>query len=240
MNIWILMKKNSKWILLIVILIICVAACGGYCKYIFSESQGFNLSAADKKISNSGMDIDVYEDVLYSELNNPRHNEEEIYFGYGFIDEDSFPELFIVRGNSHTDTVTIYSYNETTSEPLYVGDFGGWGYCDYIPYENSIISCYGNQGFFYIVESGIDENYCPYVKDVILRNGGNKIESYYGFTLDGFNGSMDIGEYDINMFNKPDEKYLIDENKADSIEADMRKGSVRISAEEICINKLCK
>ena len=186
----------------------------------------------------SSFSVSVYDEVLISELKNPRHGEKEIYYGYGFVNDDSIPELFIIRGDSHSDTVTIYSYDEIAGEPIYVGDFGGWGYCDFIPRDNSIISCYGNHGFFYIVESGMDDYYSPYVKDVLLRNAGNKIESFYGFSLGDFTGSMDVEDYDINRFDKPNERFLISEEEADSIEAKMRAGSIRISMEEICINKI--
>lgn len=186
----------------------------------------------------SSFSVSVYDEVIISELKNARHGEKELYYGYGFVNNDSIQELFIIRGDSHADTVTIYSYDEIAGEPIYVGDFGGWGYCDYIPQGNSIISCYGNHGFFYIVDSGMDDDYHPYVKDVILRNAGNKIESFYGFSLGDFSGSMDRGDYDINRFDKPDERFLIDENEADLIEEKMRTGAIRISTEEICINKI--
>lgn len=182
----------------------------------------------------------VYDEVLENELNNPRYGETSLNYGYGNVNDDSVQELFIIRGNSHIDTVTIYTYDTQTDKAVYVGDFGGWGYCDYIPNENSIISAYGNQGYFYIVETGMDENYSPYVKDVILRNNDNKTESFYGFTLDDFNGSMGPDDYDINMFSAPGEQYLISEDEADLIEAKMRDGSVRISTNEICVNVLRK
>lgn len=227
--------KNMLLGLSIMLLSIVIVGCNKV-DVTIDRSDSENILIGDDM--SSSFSVSVYDEVIVSELENPRYGEKEIYYGYGFVNNDSIQELFIIRGNSHTDTVTIYSYDEISGEPIYVGDFGGWGYCDYIPRGNSIISCYGNQGFFYIVESGMDNDYRPYVKDVILRNSGNRIESFYGFSLGDFTGSMDIGDYDINRFDKPDERFLIDEEEADSIEAKMKTGAIRISTEEICTNKI--
>lgn len=78
------------------------------------------------------------------------------------------------------------------------------------------------------------------MKDVVLRNGGNKTESYYGFELDGFTGAMPVNEYDINQFEMPGAEFLIDENRADEIESRMRDDSVRISTDTICVDSMRK
>ena len=200
----------------------------------------FTGCSSSKDSINEAEIRNIYNSVIINELENPRWGETEISYGYGYVNDDDIPELFLIRGTAHTDTVTIYSYDIQKQVAYYVGDFGGWGYCDYIPTQNSIISCYGNQGFFYIVESGIDTKGKPFIKDVILRNGGNKIESYYGFDLDGFTGAMPVNEYDINQFEMPGAEFLIDEKRADEIESRMREGSARISMDTICVESMKK
>lgn len=204
-----------------------------------SVSDSENNQNTEYYISYDEIDINVrniYDKVITNELANPRYGEQSINYGFGYVNEDDIPELFLIRGSSHVDTVTIYTFDEITSEGVYVGDFGGWGYCDYVPHENKIISCYGNQGYFYITVSKINDNNAPELVDVILRNGGNRIESFYGFDLDGFTGAIDWVDYDINQFKAPDERYLISEEEADQIESVMRNGYVHIDDKNICDN----
>lgn len=170
----------------------------------------------------------AFETAMLEELENPRYGETELNYGYGFIDEDDIPELFIIRGTSHIDTVTVYRYDEKSGKAAYVGDFGGWGACEYVPHENKIISSYGNMGYFYSTVTKIGKNGKPELVDAILRNGGNRIESFYGFSMGNFTGAIDWEDYDINQFESPSEEYLISEEEADEIENEMCDGKIRV------------
>lgn len=258
--------KRIKYILVMTFIFVIFTAChsAGNIDEVVNENNGVNEGNLEPEIQemsdifqnseNDNLDIsyyisydeveidirDVYDQVIVNELANPRYGEQEIHYGFGYVNEDDIPELFLIRGSSHIDTVTIYTYDEITGEGIYVGDFGGWGYCDYVPYENKIISCYGNQGYFYITVSKIGANNEPELVDVILRNGGNRIESFYGFDLDGFTGAIDWEEYDINQFKSPDEQYLISEGEADQIENEIRAGAVRVDMKSVCDNSATK
>lgn len=176
----------------------------------------------------------AYEDAMKEELDHPRYGETKLHYGYGYIDEDDIPELFIIRGTSHIDTVAVYRYDEGKGKVDYVGDFGGYGFCFYVPRENKIIANYGNMGYFYTTVTKISAEGKAELVDAILRNGGNKIESFYGFSMGNFTGAMDWETYDINQFNAPSEEYFISEEEADAIQEKLCANEVKVDMDQVC------
>lgn len=181
-----------------------------------------------------------YNYILKEELDNPRYGETSINYGYGNVDSDEMPELFIIRGTSHVDTVTIYTYDTVNKKAVCLGDFGGLGVIDYVPYQNKIIASYGNQGYYYTTVSSITRDKTIELTDCILRNNGNKTESFYGFDMDGFNGSIQWEEYDINQFTEPDATYMISEDEADAIMEGIFKDAVRVDISNVCTSVYSK
>lgn len=214
-----------------------------------TETEGTNENESEENQSEMISEEDVlpvvevtdelalaFEEAMQAELQNPRYGEKKLSYGYGYVDEDDIPELFIIRGTSHIDTVTMYRYDPQQEKAVFVGDFGGFGACSYAPNQNRIISSYGNMGYFYTTVTKINEQGKPELVDAILRNGGNKIESYYGFSMGDFTGAIAWEEYDINQFAAPDESCLISEEEADQIEDAFLDGSVRVDNRTICTN----
>lgn len=181
-----------------------------------------------------------YNFILKEELDNPRYAGTSIInYGYGYVDNDNVPELFIIRGSSHIDTVTIYTYDIENKKVIYLGDFGS-GVIDYVPYQNKIIASYGNQGYYYTTVSSITRDKTIELTDCILRNNGNKTESFYGFDMDGFNGSIQWEGYDINQFTEPDATYIISEDEADAIMEGIFKDAVRVDISNVCTSVYSK
>lgn len=194
-------------------------------------SEGIEPDSLDSEI------LDAYFRAMDKELEHPRFDEVVLHYGLGHVDSDEIPELFINRYSSHIDTITVYKYDPVQKEAVFIGDFGGWGYCHYVPYKNRIISCYGNSGYFFIASARIAEDNAVKLNDVILRDGGFEgLNSYYGFTIPGFNGSVDWEKYD---FEKPGRDELVDyhisEEEADLIEGEMREGDIRVDWQTVCV-----
>lgn len=187
-------------------------------------------------VSTKTFDTSCYDGVLAEEFLKARDG--QLFYQYGFVNNDDIPELFVVRGSVATDTVSIYTYDKNAKQSIYVGDFGSSGYCYYTSRNNQIISVYGNMGIFYVVNSGIDENGSSYLEDIILRNNSFKTESFYGFpTDDGFTGAMQPDDGSSDNIKRPDDSYKIDESKADEIESKLLGGNnaIRVSLESMNI-----
>lgn len=181
-------------------------------------------------------DTSCYDDVLSEESTKARGG--QLYYQFGYVDADNIPELFVVRGTIATDTVSIYTYNTKENKPVYVGDFGSSGYCNYVPRKNQIISVYGNMGAFYVINTGIDEKGVAYFKDAILRNMGmEKTESFYGFPVGNFTGAMPVDDGDSDNIEWPNEEYKIDEEEADKIEIKLLgdEDSIRVSPDNMIL-----
>ena len=176
---------------------------------------------------------ELYQVAIRYELDNPPYEdyETDINYGVGDIDGDDIPELFMIRGDSHIDTVTIYSYDSENNEAVYIGDFGGFGSCNCVLGENKIISSYGNGGYYFTCVTEIGPGKQPVLVDVILNNGSQEeIKSYYGFSLEDFSGAMPRGDYDINRFENIDEEYLISQEEAAAINERIYENSICIDA----------
>lgn len=178
--------------------------------------------------------VAAYEQILNNELSNPRYDEKVLHYGFGYIDSDDIEELFIIRGTAHIDTVTVYSYDSVNEKAVYIGDFGGFGYCQYVPQENRIISNYGNQGYYYTTVTKINGDCRPELVECYLRNGGNKVESYYGFDMNDFTGAIDWSDYDINQWEHPNEEYFISEMLADKIDKRVKNGAINVDVDSFC------
>lgn len=209
------MIKKISLLLIFALVTIAIVGCGQ------------NSNNDDKLISKK------YLEAVKHELSLSPYGAKSINYGFEYVDDDIIPELFVVTGSSHIDTVAVYTFDLDKREAVKVGNYGSQGRCSIIPNKNTIISSYGNQGIFYTVVSGFDKDKNSYLRDVILRCGFEEPESYYGFELAGFNGSMDNG-YDFNQFDWPGEEYLIDENQADDIVRNMLDGAEEISTNTIC------
>ena len=107
----------------------------------------------------------------------------EVRYEFAYIDEDEIPELLLADGNFHISRVAVYYYDTVEEEVKFLASFSSFGQLHYIPRKNTIISSYGNHGYYFQVYSEIQEG-SVYLKDVILSDG-SKMEQkyYYGFEV---------------------------------------------------------
>lgn len=169
--------------------------------------------------------IEAYNSILEETLNNS--GRDKINYGYGYLNEDDIPELFVITSNSHIDGVSVYTFSSKDNTTKHIGNFGSDGSCRFIPRQGEIISQYGNMGEFYFVVSKLTDDGSVILKECLLRDGAKELKSYFGFSFRDFNGSFETYE-DKNKIQYPDEKYLISENAADEIERILLQDSVYV------------
>lgn len=154
-----------------------------------------------------------------------------------YIDEDNMPELLLAQGNSHVDRVAVYSYNAEAKQVEFLSSFSSFGKLYYVPKENTIISQYGNQGYYYIVYSEINEGEIR-LKDIFLSDGSKAEHKYYwGFPVDeDFTGGYGKPNSEEGIFEelpKVTEEYRISEKEYEKLVEDLEQGSVMLQYDEM-------
>lgn len=77
-----------------------------------------------------------------------RGSDSDPRFQLGYINEDDIPELFIIDGSSHFNSVGVYTFGN--NEVVHVGDFGSYGCMSYASGENRFESFNSGMGATYI------------------------------------------------------------------------------------------
>lgn len=180
----------------------------------------------------------AYEKALDDEIKIYRQDSLEVNYGYGFVDEDEIPELFIVSGEEDTDTVTIYTYNEETKEAVYLGNFGENGRCYYVPYENKIVAFYYNKpdySLYTVSMIGADKN-----AELLDGMIGEVLEGYYyGFDWGDFTGAMPRDTYDIiSRLGVDYRKYRVSDSWGLSLFRAMYQDTKKVDRSTICNKKI--
>ena len=170
------MKKRGVYILLAIVLIINLAACGtekpeARAANAFVEKEMVRGPEIEKNDINleeylPKSDIDAMEDwqkayatflMVYQEDFDSEHPVDSPRFNLVYIDEDEIPELAVMVGTAHVNGVDIYGYCEG-EVVLIGGSYGGFGSFAYVPKENLIASHYMGQGvltsIYYQIEKG--------------------------------------------------------------------------------------
>lgn len=238
------MKKTKIALLIGMICILpCLIGCGQKKSKAISKDKNLTTEiteqTSDRIVTMDDLDEEIasaYMNSLKQEYKLQKIEGHTLYYGFGYIDGDDVPELFVVSGDSHTDMVSIYTYDANENKDVFIGTFGGYGYCDYVPYKNKIITNYGNHGYFYYFVTSIEGNETV-LCDVMLRDYSREKFNYYGFTVANFTGAMPRDDYNINRFDRPGGEYLIDEKASDEILGGFYEGSESISKSTVCRNE---
>jgi len=107
----------------------------------------------------------------------------EVRYAFAYIDKDEIPELLLTDGNFHISRVAVYYYDTVVKEVKFLATFSSFGQLHYIPKKNTIISSYGNHGYYFQVYSEMQEG-LVHLKDVILSDGSKMEQKYYhGFEV---------------------------------------------------------
>lgn len=108
---------------------------------------------------------------------------DEVRYELVYIDDDEMPELLLAEGNRHVDRVAVYRYNEKEAKVEFLASFSSFGSMQYIPKGNTIISQYGNHGYYFEVYSEIDGTSVKR-KDIFLSDASKTERKYYhGFPV---------------------------------------------------------
>ena len=141
----------------------------------------------------------------------------------GYINGDNIPELFVTYGTRHDEGVCIYTYDPAADKAIYVGEFSSYGQCMYMEKKNRIQSTYGNNGYFLVTVSSIEDGKAKLVGTALSDASGVRNDSeifYYNFDVpDWEDGTRDAfianDEYDETVTLNLSEEHMISEEEYD-------------------------
>lgn len=94
-------------------------------------------------------------------------------FGFGYIDEDDIPELFITDGTYHMCEVHVYTYY--AGKVCSLGEFGSNGYFCYAEHKNWVQSYYGGWGSEYTTYYSV--RYGSVQTELMLRSSMDEVQT---------------------------------------------------------------
>ncbi len=231
------MKRKS--FLIIIFISVMLTACGVYKEedkegnLSVSESGYNSVSELAKEKDPAYNDSDKYIAALkgYDEAakeiidrGKEKYGESTVAkFSIVYIDDDDIPELFASYGSEHMKGILIYKYSIEDGLVKYLGEFSIYGRIGYNPYNNCIISNYGNNGYFVSYYSRISGDSVE-LEDSILMDGGINSEDYdyyHGYAIPSeVNGSIesfDKADMDPEVISV-DESMILTENEYEELE----------------------
>ena len=75
-------------------------------------------------------------------------SEDRLRFSFGYIDNDSIPEVFVCGNDTGICGVHIFMYDSKEDKVVWIGEYGTRGVLRYAEGKGRIIAQYGNGGFF--------------------------------------------------------------------------------------------
>ena len=115
--------------------------------------------------------------------------------------------------------------------------FSSFGKLVYVPKKNTIISQYGNHGYYYTVYSEIENNEVK-LKEIVLSDGRKEeLKWYTGFTMEeaftgGF-GKLNEEEEKMELLPEGTEEYMLTKEAFEKLVGELEKGKVEVSYEQM-------
>ena len=181
---------------------------------------------------------EAYDRFLEEQMyNEDFYYPEDVRYEYVFIDKDNIPELLLADGDSHVSRVGVYAYNKEVKQVEFLASFSSFGEIDYVPKKNTIISQYGNHGYYYQVYSKIEDNEIK-LKAVFLSDGSEEEQKYYeglGVSEDftGGYGKPNLEESIFDTLPKGAEEYRISAEEYEKKIEELGKGSITIGYDDM-------
>ena len=245
-------KKRNQWIaisiIIIFLLLLIFKEIPNKINHVIKDSFISNneefTNAAD--ISNRKNDVfaeDKSKELYYDFLKNKEYQKDfyfpqQVRYELVYLDEDDVLELLLAEGNAHGDRIEVYYYDFETKEVTFLASFSSFGRMSYIPKKNTIISSYGNHGYYHSVYSGVTKGKV-YLKELFLEVGTLKETAYYydipvqeGIT-GGFQTATEETDYVMNIFPAADEMYRITEEEYWQRMEKSKLGAVTISYDKM-------
>ena len=158
---------------------------------LWNEAEDYQ-EAVSAYCSGVGQDL---KEIIAGDSNNLR-------IGFGYIDDDAIPELFVSDGDYHTSGIRVFTYSTKKKEIDYIGDFSSFGGIQYVEKGNRIISQYGNHGDYSFFYTAIEDGK-PVLIGAIAQGempndtvpGGYEAVYYVGLKVpEGIDGSRRTGD----------------------------------------------
>ena len=162
---------------------------------------------------------------------------DEVRYELVYIDEDKIPELLLAGGNSHVDRIAVYSYNEEAKQVEFIASFSSYGNISYVPKKNTIISQYGNHGYYYKVYSAITDGEVELI-DICLSDGSkDEMKYYWDFPVDAsFTGGYGVPNSEEDKFGvlpEVTEQYRVTKEEYEKKAESLVQGSIHIRYDEM-------
>lgn len=215
-------RKNEKNIFVWIILAIAVVVA-------LMENLVNEKAKECKNVYYAFLENKLYED----DFNYP----DDVRYEFVYINKDSVPELLLADGNLHISKVHVYTYNEKLKQVEFVASFSSFGKLGYVPKKNTIISQYGNHGYYYTVYSEIENNEVK-LKEIVLSDGRKEeLKWYTGFTMEeaftgGF-GKLNEEEEKMELLPEGTEEYMLTKEAFEKLVGELEKGKVEVSYEQM-------
>ncbi len=154
----------------------------------------------------------------------------EARIGFGYIDEDDIPELFVATGAFHPVGVNIYTYLPESGEVVWLGEFSSFGRIDYLEKGNRFMSGYGGMGSYILFFSKIENGKAVLTGSV--ASGSRKVDRssidseladiYEKTYFAGYDIPENVDGSTSNGFSAadvewPDDRYLVTEEEYDRV-----------------------
>ncbi len=176
--------------------------------------------------------IHAYEEQINSakadEISESYGNTGKLRVSFGYVDEDTLPELFIATDTTHVFGVNVFTYDSEIKEVVRIGEFSSFGSMSYVEQKNRIISSYGSNGFYMDMFSAIEQNKSVLVGSVAEYM--NLAELYFarypipegadGSNKDSYGGLTDgtgPNAAEVNFPDPRDVTYIVSKDEHDQI-----------------------
>lgn len=181
---------------------------------------------------------EAYDRFLEEQMyNEDFYYPEDVRYEYVFIDKDNIPELLLADGDSHVSRVGLYTYNKKLKQVDFLASFSSFGEIQYVPKGNTIISQYGNHGYYHQVYSKMEDNEI-HLKAIFLSDGSKGEQKYYGgFSVNedftGGYGKSNSGEDIFDTLPEGTEEYRISEEEYEKLTGELEAGSISIGYDDM-------
>ena len=215
-------KIRKKWIGISIVVMILLL--------LSSKELCYKVNEVKK---NSGV-LELYYDFLKNkEYQKDFYIPQQVRYALVYLDEDDIPELLLAEGDSHADRIAVYYYDFEIEKVTFLSSFSSFGKISYIPKKSTVISSYGNHGYYHFVYSVIEDGEV-HLKEIFLQVGNlTETTYYYGIPVQegvtgGFQTATEETGYVMNAFPEADEMYRITEKEYLERMEQLQLGSVSV------------
>lgn len=174
-----------------------------------------------------------YEFLKNKEYQQDFYIPQQVRYTLVYLDGDDIPELLLAEGDTHADRIGVYYYDFKTKEVTFLSSFSSFGKISYIPKKSTVISSYGNHGYYHFVYSVIEDGEV-HLKEIFLQVGNlTETTYYYGIPVQegvtgGFQTATEETGYVMIAFPEADEMYRITEKEYLERMEQLQLGSVSV------------